>query len=235
VKKAALALTTMALLLSTGIATATHPHPQGAAPAHFSLVPAYKQCTAANSTHGAPLSFPSCRPPVPRSNFLTVGTGDSNGAAANSIGQIVYRVKAEPPEDVIATMAVTDVRCTPATDASVCIASNAQDGPDYSGQLQAVPMLRLTDHFNGPSLTEAATMVDIPFPVNAACTNTSSTSIGGRCTVSTSLNAIIPGSIKDGQRMNLELGQIQVMDSGPDGNPTTADNTVFAVEGTFVP
>jgi hypothetical protein len=235
VKKVAIGFTTFSLLLSTGTATATHPHPVGATPVYVSLVPAYKQCTVPNSTHGAPLSFPSCRPPVPRSNFLTVGTGDSNATPANSIGSIVYKVQAGPLADVSATMTITDVRCTPATSAGVCSGGNAQDGPDYSGNLQATVLSRFTDHYNGPSLTEAATMVDIPFPVNAPCVNTSSTSIGGLCTVTTSFNTIVPGAIKDGQREVWELGQVQVEDGGPDGNVSTVDNTLFEVGGIFVP
>jgi hypothetical protein len=234
-KKLAIAFVMVASLLLAGTATATHPHPQGASPSYFALVPAYKACTAPNRTHGAPLSFPSCSPPVQLSLYLTVGTADSNGAAARSIGHIAYRVKDVPPEDVFAEMSITDVRCTPATDPAVCTSANAQDGPDYSGQLQPQFIFRLTDHFNGPSVNEAATMFDVPFPVNAACTNTSDTSIGGRCTADTTLNAIVPGSIKDGQRMNMELGQIRVFDGGADGNPNSPESTLFAVEGTFVP
>jgi hypothetical protein len=235
VKKVAIVLTMGALLVCVGAAHATHPHPQGASPSYFSLVPAYKACTTPNRTHGAPLSFASCSPPVRASTFLTVGTADNNGAAANSIGHIAYRVRVVPPEEVFVIMSISDVRCTPATDSSVCTASNAQDGPDYSGLLRAQFIFRLTDHFNGPNMDEAATMLDVPFPVNAACTNTSSTSIGGLCTVNTTLNAIVPGSIKDGQRMNMQLGQIQVFDGGAAGDPNGPDSTLFAVEGTFVP
>jgi len=72
--------------------------------------------------------------------------------------------------------------------------------------------------------------------VNASCQNTSSTSIGALCTVTTSFNTIIPGAIKDNQRQNWEIGQAQVQDGGNDGAiQTSADNNLFAVEGTFVP
>jgi hypothetical protein len=236
VKRVAVALAMAVLPLFGGTAIATHPHPQGASPAYISLVPAYKQCVAPNRTHGAPLAFPSCSPPVPTSNSLTVGTPDSNGAQPNSIGHIQYKVQPSPPEDVLATLTISDVRCTPATSASVCSLSNALDGPDYSGQIQATVVSRVSDHLNGPSLTEAATMIDIPFPVGASCVNTASTSTGGLCTVSTSFNAIVPGAIKDNQRQNWELGQPQVQDGGSDGSvATAADNTLFAVEGAFVP
>ena len=56
------------------------------------LVPAFKQCTAPNRTHGAPLSFGSCVPPDPVSDYLTVGTPDANGRAANSVGSVGFNV-----------------------------------------------------------------------------------------------------------------------------------------------
>ena len=38
--------------------------PKGATPLRASMVPAFKACAAPNRTHGAPLAFPSCNPPV---------------------------------------------------------------------------------------------------------------------------------------------------------------------------
>jgi hypothetical protein len=236
VKKAAVMLAGAALLLFSGTALATHPHPQGASPTYISLVPAYKQCGTPNTTHGPPLAFASCRPPVRSSASITVGTADSNGAAAHSIGHIDFKVLAVPPEDVHTTLSFSDVRCTPSVSPSVCTLSNAQDGPDYSGDIQALFVSRITDHFNGPNLTDAATVVDIPFPVNTTCQNTSSTAVGGLCSVSTSFNTILPGVIKDDQRQNWEIGQVQIQDGGNDGaTQTSGDNNLFAVEGTFVP
>jgi len=225
------------LFAGAASALASHVRPDGASPARFSLVPAFKQCAAPNTTHGSPLAFPSCRPPVQRSNFVTVGTPDSNGAPARSIGDLLLRVKTTVPEDVFATVTLTDVRCLPTTEPGLCVGANAQDGPDYSGAIQADFVFRNTDHYNGPSLTETATMLDEPWEVFTPCVNTSSTATGGLCTVSTTLNAITPGAIKDGQRQVWQLGQIQVEDGGRDGNPTTAADgaTTFAVEGTFVP
>src|SRR4051812_41610687 len=67
---------------------ASHVRPKGATPSRLSLVPAYQECTAPNSTHGTPLSFPSCKPPRQVSDYVTVGTPDANGAGANSIGYV---------------------------------------------------------------------------------------------------------------------------------------------------
>src|SRR5436190_2493065 len=170
----------MGLMVMAEMASATHPRPKGATPLRVSVVPAFKACTTPNRTHGAPLAFPSCNPPVQTSNYLTVGSPDANGAPANSVGSIRLDVQAcvpGPPEDsdVLIKSNITDVRCTPAGGATACNSANAADGPDYSGEVQGNAVIRISDHYNGPGLNEAATVQDIPFPVNATCTNTTST------------------------------------------------------------
>jgi hypothetical protein len=230
-----LALGALGLMVVSQVASATHVRPKGATPLRASLVPAYKACTAPNRTHGAPLAFPSCNPPVQTSNFLTVGSPDANGAGANSVGFILLKVKTTSPEDVLITSSISDVRCKAATAASVCTSANAADGPDYSGGLQGNAIIRISDHYNGPGLNEAATVQDIPFPVNTSCANTVSTTEGGLCSVSTSANATVPGSVKDLQRAVVEIAQLQVNDGGADGQVATTDNTLFEVQGIFIP
>jgi hypothetical protein len=232
----ALAVGALGLMVVSQVASATHVRPKGASPLRASLVPAYKQCTAPNRTHGAPLAFPSCNPPVQTSNSLTVGTPDANGAAANSVGFILLKVKGTSPEDVLITSSMTDVRCKAGVAAAVCSSANAGDGPDYSGGLQGNATIRISDHYNGPGLNEAATVTDIPFPVNSTCANTADTAVGGACSVSTTANAVVPGSVKDLQRAVVEIQQLQVNDGGTDGQvSTTADNTLFEVQGIFIP
>jgi hypothetical protein len=53
--------------------------------------------------------------------------------------------------------------------------------------------------------------------------------------VNTSTTALAPGMIKDGDRPFVEMGQVRVDDGGPDGLTSTADNSLFAVQGVFVP
>jgi hypothetical protein len=231
----ALAIGALGFMVITQVASATHVRPKGATPLRVSTVPAYKQCTAPNRTHGAPLAFPSCNPPVQTSNFLTVGSPDANGAGANSTGFILLTVDAVPPEDVLIQSDLTDVRCKAATAAAVCNSANGTDGPDYSGQVQGNAMIRISDHFNGPGLNEAATVQDIPFPVNGSCVNTVSTTIGGQCTTNTTANAVVPGSVKDAQRAVVEIQQLQINDGGADGQVATTDNTLFEVQGIFIP
>jgi hypothetical protein len=226
--------------LAGGTAHATHPRPQGATPITTSLVPAFKQCTAPNRTHGAPLAFPSCTPPGPTSLFLTVGTGDNNGALANSVGRARFDTVAGvpgPPEDsdMFIAMKMSDVRCRPATAGAVCPAPNTADGPDYTGELQLLATSRIIDHYNGSNLDEAATVVDIPLPVNATCAATADTSVGGTCSVTTTFNTVVPGAIRDSMRTVWQLGQVQILDGGADGKVSTSDNSLFAVEGVFVP
>jgi len=225
----------LTVLVSAQISSATHVRPRGATPLRASMVPAFKACAAPNRTHGTPLAFPSCNPPVQASNFLTIGSPDANGAPANAQAFVLLSVKATSPEDVLITANGTDIRCQPATAAAVCNSPNAADGPDYSGQLQGNATIRITDHYNGPTLTEAATVVDIPFPVNANCANTAATNIGGTCTANTSANAVVPGSVKDAQRGVVEIGQLLINDGGADGQVATADNTLFSVQGIFIP
>jgi hypothetical protein len=199
------------------------------------LVPAFKQCTAGNRMHGQPLAFPSCVPPLRESTFLTVGTPDANGAAANSLGFVLFKVL--PPNfngEVRITATISDVRCTPFTHDSVCNRPNDADGPDYSGEVEIETTIRMTDHYNGPNLDEAATVQDVPFPLRAFCTNTPDTKTGGVCTVTTSCPTPEGCSIAD-RRTLVEFGQIEVVDGGPDGLIGTADNTVFLREGIFIP
>jgi hypothetical protein len=223
------------VLMTAQLSTASHVRPKGASPLRASMVPAFKACAAPNRTHGAPLAFPSCNPPVQTSNFLTIGSPDANGAGANATAFVLLKVKPTSPEDVLITSTGTDIRCLPATAATVCNSANAADGPDYSGQLQGNATIRISDHYNGPGLNEAATVVDIPFPVNGQCVNTALTSIGGTCSVNTTANAVVVGSVKDNQRGVVEIAQLQINDGGADGQIATADNTLFSVQGIFIP
>ncbi len=231
----ALAVGALGLMAVSQVASGSHVRPKGASPLRASLVPSFKACGTPNRTHGAPLAFPSCNPPVQSSNFLTIGAPDANGAGANSVGSILLRVKATSPEDVLINSTITDVRCQAGTSATVCGTANAADGPDYSGEIQGNAMIRISDHYNGPSLTEAATVIDIPFPVNGTCVATTSTTIGGTCSVATTANAVVPGSVKDTQRGVVEISQLQISDGGADGLVSSADNTLFSVQGIFIP
>ena len=58
---------------------------------------------------------------------------------------------------------------------------------------------------------------------------------GATCSVQTSADALLLGTVQEGRRALWELGQVQVYDGGPDGDTSTEDNTLFEVGGVFIP
>jgi hypothetical protein len=200
-----------------------YPHPRGATPLRVPLVPAYRACTNSNVTHGSPLAFPSCAPPAQSSQGLTVGTPDANGKPAASTGSVLLRVVSCPA--CASPLPNADVRI----DASMTDVRNSGSLDDYTGNLEGRFSLRLTDRFNaagaGDPQTDPATMQDTPFKFTMPCAATSD-STGAACGVSTSANAVLPGSVRDGDRAIWELGQIGLYD--PHGD-------LFATQGVFVP
>jgi hypothetical protein len=201
--------------------------PKGASPVRASLVPAYQACTAPNRTHGPPLASGSCNPPVLESSQLTVGTPESNGRPSNAVGSATYKAIVGAPggaddSDVSFVFNFTDIR---------------RQGTlaDYTGQVQAVSTVRITDRLNGPSQTEAATVSDVDLPVTVPCTVTASTTIGSTCSITTSFDAITSGLAPEGRRVMWELDRVRVNDGGADGLVATAPNTLFATQGIFIP
>ena len=53
--------------------------------------------------------------------------------------------------------------------------------------------------------------------------------------LNTEMDFFLPRYRKDTKRAIWELGQVRVFDGGPDGDADTADNSLFAVQGVFVP
>ena len=233
-RRLALVLAALTVMGTAQVASGSHLRPQGATPVRVALVPAYNECTAPNRTHGPPLGFQSCSPPVQTSQYVTVGSPDANGAGANSVGFVEIKVKTTAPAGVIITSTISDVRCLPGTAASVCSGANGADGPDYSGELQMNAMIRITDHHNGPGLNESATVVDIPFPANLTCTNTVDTSTGALAASLPTLcsRPSFPAVVYEERRRHQ-----------PDPHRrrwcrrkvATSDNTRFEVQGLFNP
>ena len=237
----ALALCAVGIMVLAPMAGAGHPRAKSAPVLRLSLVPAHQACTSPNSIHGPPLESSSCNPPVQASDFVTVGAPEVNDAPANFEGFLHFRGVAGapgPPNDsgIVITASVSDVRCKPAT--SACGNANDAGGPDYTGGLQGVGTVRLTDHYNAMDPgggSDVATVVDIAFPINLDCASTADASTGSICNASANACLGCLGGIKDGGRTVAELSEIQVFDGGADGLVQTDDNTLFAVEGVFVP
>jgi hypothetical protein len=207
-----------------------YPRPKSASPSTFKLVPAYDECTSGNADHGAPLGLPSCSAPTPTSDFLTIGTPDRNGKGANSAGTLGLKAVGETPinpsngdqADVEITASLTDV-------------FNQSTLTDYTGELRFLLTLRITDRLNSSSENRPATVVDAPFPFTVPCTVTGGLQ-GASCNVSTTADSVMPGVAREDKRAIWELGRVEVFDGGADGvASTTADNTLFAVQGLFAP
>ncbi len=202
----------------------SYARPKGATPVRASLVIAYRPCAAANDAHGAPLAFPSCNPPVQASDHITIG--------AESIGSLRADVVPGNPAtpqneaDVGLRVSITDVR----DKASLA---------DYNGQLQASLPVRITDKDNPPAVggpNRSGTVSDSSLPATMACAPTADSAIGSACAVTTTVNSLMPGAVKEGLRSIWALDGVRVFDGGADGvASTTGDNTLFETQGVFVP
>jgi hypothetical protein len=208
-----------------------YPRPRGATPMRLPLVPANQPCTAPNSTHGTPLSSGSCSPPQLTSRQLTTGTPDSNGKRATMDAYLLLSVAPGKPAtplvdeaDVSITARVTNVF--------------KKDLTDYTGSVRVVMPVRITDKNNNPAPggPGAATTQPFEFGFNVPCTASDDPQVGSDCALSTTADSLAPGTILEGRRAIWQIGRARVDDAGLDGNPdTTSDNTVFAVQGVFVP
>jgi TolB protein len=203
--------------------------PRGASPIDVALVPNFWECAGGqNAQHGPPLQVPSCSPATHPSEFLTIGTPDANGAGPNSAGTIHLKVRSCPqcasplPPDLLITAKITDVR-------------DRFSFADYTGELEGVLNLRLTDSYNGPPYNRSATLPDVPISFAITCTSTADTAIGSTCATSTSANALMPGLVRDYSRAVWQLGQVGVNDGGVDGDAETQNNSRFMRQGLFVP
>lgn len=235
-------------LLTAASGQASHPRPTSATPIRMSLVPAYAACASPNRTHGPPLEFASCNPPAQTSAQATVGTPGALGGGANATGYLrVVGFPSVPPDpdssDVLIETALNDVRCVPT--GSRCGAANATGPADYSGEMRFSLTFRLTDHWNAigpdPAGADAATVQDFTVELPWMCVQSESTSTGSTCHVVTTLVTMFQSpfqgdAVKENKRMVWALEAVRIFDGGPDGDAgTTADNTVFARPGIFVP
>jgi hypothetical protein len=211
--------------LAPGVAG--YPRPRGATPFLAYLVPAYAQCSTSNASHGAPLAFPSCRPPAPSSTALTLGTPDANGASARARSSL--RLTAFPGNattstdeaDVELLLRSSDVR-------------RAGTLADYTGELSLVLSLRITDKANLPG--PAAATGDVAISAAVPCVATSDTLQGSDCDLDTTIDSLVGGNaVQERGRAIWELGQVRLYDGGPDGDAGTDPNALFEAQGLFVP
>jgi TolB protein len=198
-----------------------YPHPKGASPTDVSLVPAYEPCTAPNRTHGPPLDSPSCSPPTQKPGQLTVGTRDANDQPAKSNGHLrINPLRGNPT--------------TPADEADVRLRANITDVrlrsdlSDYTGSLEVRLAIQITDkdntpHPGGPG---PATVQELTHSHPLPCAATADTTIGATCQFDTTVEALVPGAVKELQRGIWQLERIGIHDGA--GN-------LFLTPGVFVP
>jgi Tol biopolymer transport system component len=205
--------------------------PRGATPTRIPLTPAYRQCTATNTSHQPPIISSACSPPEATSSFLTVGTPDFNGQGAGSLGSVLFNVKPTAPPDGLINVSLTDVRCQGG--GGGCAGGALSD---YSGNLGFDATFRITDRLNG-SGNVPGTAFDLPLRFPVPCTPTASTTIGSTCATSTTINTVLGGAaIVASKRAIWQMtGDVNLYDGGPTGAAGDSNATLFAVAGLFFP
>jgi hypothetical protein len=196
-----------------------YPRPRGATPLSVSLVPAFAECSSANRTHGAPLSYSSCAPPTQTSSALTIGTPDANGLAADSAGRVTLRVFPGDPgtldseSNVYIGVDLSGVR-------------RRDTLAPYAGDIGLQIVARVTDVRHGRVTVEDHTLPLGTIPCSA--------DFG--CHTVTTVNSWLPGAIREGTRAIWQLEQVNLYDPGPDGDAGTfGDDGLFATQGVFIP
>jgi glucose/arabinose dehydrogenase len=202
----------------------TYPRPASAVKAHVALTPAYQACTSPNRRHGPPLDAGSCAPPALASGVVTIG--------ASASGFVTLRVLPGDPgtpadeADVSARLYLDDVR-------------RRSDGADYTGELRVRVATRITDKDNPPPAGAGGlpdgTVADGSLEFDAPCSASPAAGTGATCSTTTSVDAIAPGAVNEGNRSIWQLGRVEVYDGGPDGVGGTTPNTLFATQGAFIP
>jgi hypothetical protein len=110
------------------------------------------------------------------------------------------------------------------------------------GALLGTASLNITDHNNsnplipGDPFDDPATGTQPAFPVVTTCAATAgTTTIGSTCSAVTTANSTAPGAVTEGKRGIVEISQLRVFDGGPDGTPNTGNESLFGVQGIFIP
>jgi len=254
-----LGLTAVGMIVSAQSASANIVRPAGATPIGASTVIAYRPCntaTPAGEAHN-PANLPgaACTPPVQYTPRLTSGDPIVNGSAANYKGNVKLVVTTAGGDDVQFPSGAPsgnyqqDVRCTPAYNAgnpAVCggaagsgnvlipaAGGGPSPNPDYSGDLNAVAYIRITDQANSgtacpPTCPDDATVQDLAFAVPADCATTPSTSIGGTCLPRWASAGALCGCVATGKRSNIEVGVGNSAAGAASSQPTGA---IFAMDG----
>ena len=159
------------------------------------------------------MHFPSCNPPQPASPNIVVSNGEQR---IGSVGHMRIGVIAGAPggaddADLGLVFRLTNV-------------FNKSGLTDYTGVLQPELVVRLTDRQGFQSQTTQ----DFPFRYQVPCVATD-TAAGATCALTTTAEAIVPGSVTEGARAIWALDKVRVYDGGPAGDGANA--SLFATQG----
>ncbi len=204
-----------------------YPRPGGGSPLEVALVPAFERCDSPNSSHAAPLAAPACSPPALSSGVLTTSTV---GRGLGSVKLDVFCTDASGPpcnpadgvdeQDVRVQLFARDVRCR-----AGAVLGCATTGGDYAGQVALTIPSRLTDRASGGFGGLSATVSDTVLSVPVSCTPTAETATGSVCELTTTLDSIMPGFVREAKRAVLSTLGLRVTDAGLDGSLTPASGT----------
>jgi ABC-type phosphate transport system substrate-binding protein len=214
---------------STCPAATQYPRPVSATQVKVSLVPEFKQCTAPNSTHVAPLGGSSCTPPVKSPSQLTTGNQLGSDTATYTVHPGNLSTVADEADVTIVT-AMSDIR--------------NNNGTDYGGKVILSTSIRVTDQRNGDIGELSGTATDRTFGVPIQCATTpGDPNKGGTCNVTTSTDTLLPNFDQEGKKAVVGMPSVTVLDAGANGtvgsgcplNCGDGDEAVFLRQGLFMP
>jgi ABC-type phosphate transport system substrate-binding protein len=214
---------------STCPGATNYPRPLAATQLKVPLVPEFKQCTAPNSTHVAPLGGQSCTPPVKAVSQLTTGFQKGTATATFTVQPGNLSTLADEA-DVTIAVTMNDVR--------------NNNGTDYAGKVILNTTMRITDQRNGDVGQLSGTATDRTFGVPIQCTATpSDPNKGGTCNINTSVDALSPNFDQEGKKAVVGMPSVTVLDAGPNGtigsgcplNCGDGDEAVYLRQGLFMP
>jgi hypothetical protein len=173
------------------------------------------------STHGPPLSLPSCNPPgyVP-------GTVAHQGQYGES--GVIYQKGngyGGGGDELNIQGGGTDIRN----------AANGDYNPSSGLDATLFVKARITDTYNGSSLNVPATVTDFELALRTGCSPDPLPDVGSTCAAGSSTEAIMPGMIRPGRHAVIQLFEVQMKDIGADGILGNADDRSFVFQGVAIP
>ncbi len=181
-------------LFAAASAYASYNHPATARELVVNFVRAMQPCTSGTHTYPAPLAFPACDPvsASPTLSFGPAGSGEAHFKVKPAVG---------PASDVNLVVRLSDVRV-----------GDDGTGAPFEGILLLQGLLRISNHLCDGNGTPC-TVIDLPLPASVPCGSAGGLP-PGKCRTSTTLNAILAGSVPAGAQSNWEITQLQIYSGG---------------------